>query len=110
MSSQVPRPAYGADRRDDTEAPADGTTSTAHSTATRRKRRADPGPDAIERVCQTIAAGRRLRTQLPQRRAERLPAPQDGSVEVAVPLDPPQRLPHPEVARPHLLAELLPAQ
>src|SRR5262245_23905007 len=59
------------------------------------------------------ACARRLlldRAQGAQRRAERLTALEYRLEQVAVLLDPRQRLAHAEVAGPHLLAELLPAE
>src|SRR6266576_5702894 len=70
---------------------------------------------AISRTAQTSFAGAlRLlaidRPQLAQGRAERLAVLEHRLEQVAVLLQPQQYLPHAEVARPHLLAELLPPQ
>src|SRR5829696_243208 len=78
-------------------------------------RRRTPRPTRATRRGQGTATRARqlrppLRAKLPEYRAERLPAAQRRLEQVAVPFDTLERLAHPEVPRPHLLAELLPAK
>src|SRR4051812_28663744 len=129
QGAPIRRPARARERTG-SRSRADGSTSTrrgripaasAPPSASRRRTRAPlPAPPPRSRPARArllprgrSAPSRSRRRASPQgskRRPERLPAAQHGLEEIAVALDPLQRLTHPEVAGPNLLAEILPPQ